>query len=92
MKVEFSKKSLEHIEHIYNYLIEMNTPSSTRKILREIYNTTQQLKKYASLGRLWQPPNTRKIVVPRQSYVILYEIKKDKIAILSITHTSRRIW
>lgn len=81
-KIVWSNKAKKEFKNILKFYIERNLSTTySLKLLKETENLLFNLSKNELIGRLTSNKKTR--VIPLKVFLIFYEIKKDKIEIIS---------
>lgn len=89
MKILWTRVALEDLEAVRNYISEDN-PKAADDILEKIEKSATSLVHYPQLGRSGRVKGTRELIVIGTPYLIPYRIKKDRIEMLAVLHSTRR--
>lgn len=87
MKIVWSPTARTRIDEIVGHISENNVDAAFT-LVEEFENTVQSLKKHPRLGRIspvLHDESIRELVV-RENYVIVYELYRNQILILTIRH------
>jgi addiction module RelE/StbE family toxin len=87
MKIIWSERALAQIREIFHFISE-DRPLIAERILEGLLERVELLVEFPEQGAVWggsRRPDLRSIVVG--SYRILYRIRSEEIAILSVRHT-----
>ena len=91
-KVVWTKKASTSLDH-YCGVIADESPSSAKKVRREIVLTAKSLSKNPELYQLDEyypdnPGDIRRFF--RWNYRVVYQVREEEVLILNIYHTSRQ--
>ena len=90
MKLAWSDEALAELSAIVFYIAKDN-PGAAGNLAESMYTGTEQLlTTHPNLGRKGRVNGTLELVI-HASYIIVYQIEKDKIIILGLRHTAR-LW
>ncbi len=90
-KVEWTKRASASLDDYCNH-IAAESPSSAKKVRREIVLTAKTLSKNATLYQIdeYYPDNEGDIRrFFRWDYRVVYQVREEKVVILNVYHTSR---
>jgi addiction module RelE/StbE family toxin len=90
MKIKFTKQSLQDVEDIYKYIQQQSDKRTALEIVHKIKSGIDNLSKYPNLGSRLETDN-RKLVIAGLPFVVVYEMNKNIIYILTIFHTAKKI-
>ncbi len=76
MKIKFTKQAVGDIENIYQYILQKSNQDIATKTIHKIYEAINNLSLYAELGTKQKTNNTRRLIIPRIPFVIIYRIDK----------------
>jgi toxin ParE1/3/4 len=90
MKLRFTRRAIEDLAGIGNYIGEQN-PAAAVRVRSAILDTLQLLVEYPRIGRAQTVEGVRKIVTRRYSYIIYYSVDADahEVIIISVQHPAR---
>ncbi|MEQ1532181.1 MAG: type II toxin-antitoxin system RelE/ParE family toxin [Sideroxydans sp.] len=86
-KIEWSIRSKRHVLKIQKYLEEINS-SAAVKVTGEIKATAELLLVQPLLGKPWVRNGTRKLVLKKYTYSIIYRVAGSKVVVLAVAHQS----
>ena len=90
-RVEWTKRANVSLDIYCDQIVE-ESPSSAKKVRREIVLTAKTLSKNATLYQLdeYYPDNRGDIRrFFRWDYRVVYQVREEKVVILNVYHTSR---
>ena len=91
MQVLWTRRYLEELEAIGDYIAERN-PSAAARIVREIHSRTASLlADNPFIGRPGDIDGTRELVVSGTPYVVAYRVLDDRVEVLFVQHGAR-LW
>jgi len=70
--------------------IAADDPGAAYRVLSKIETVAETLEHHPELGRSGRVPKTRELVVAGLPFILVYDIKRDKVRILAVMHTSRK--
>jgi addiction module RelE/StbE family toxin len=87
MRIVWSPTSQRKIDEIVDYILKDNVDAALA-LVEELEERVQHLKKHPRSGRMVPALNNELVrqLVVQPNYVIIYEINKDHIDILTIRH------
>jgi len=91
MKLRFTRRAIENIGAIAEY-IESRNPPAAQRVRAAIYESLQNLVLFPHAGRLQQTEGVRKFVTRKYRYLVYYTIDDGagEIIILSVKHAAQR--
>ncbi|MDX1411527.1 MAG: type II toxin-antitoxin system RelE/ParE family toxin [Nitrospirales bacterium] len=89
MEVEWLEEALLDVKEIGQF-IAADDPQAAYRVLGKIETTAHSLERHPQLGRPGRVQTTRELVIPNLPFIIAYYIKRNKIRILAVMHTSRK--
>jgi len=89
-RVVWTLQAIRDVDAIRGYIAE-DSPKRAREFASQLVESAEQLADFPESG--WEPPRVRsdrirEIFVGR--YRIVYELRPDRLTILSVIHTARR--
>ena len=90
MQVVWLKTALKNLDDIAAYIAEENLLAAGR-VVEMIEAQVNQLKLQPAMGRPGRVVGTRELVISDTHYLVPYRIKNNKVEILRVFHTSRRL-
>lgn len=89
LEVRFTEIALADLESVFEYISHEN-PKAARKVIAQILEGIEQLKKFPDSGRPGRRRGTREFVFTQLPYIIVYRQNKMILEILTVLHTSRK--
>ena len=89
MELEWLDEALSDLKEI-GQILAADDPSRSYTVLSKIESTAYSLERHPQLSRPGRVPKTRELVVPTLPFILPYDIKRNKIRILAVMHTSRK--
>ena len=92
MQVKWLRKALQNLNDEAEYIAQKDLEAA-RIVVQRIVKTIDLLKETPALGHPGRIHGTRELVVPDTRYIVPYRVRPrlDRIEILRIFHTSRRL-
>ena len=92
MQVNWLTRALQNLDAEAEYIAQDN-PAAARLVVQRIYEAVNLLADNPALGHLGRIHGTRELVVPNTRYIVTYRVRTrlDRIEILRVFHTSRRL-
>jgi toxin ParE1/3/4 len=78
------------IENAYSYIAE-ESPRAAGQVIERILSALERLEEMPLIGRPGRVEGTRELVIAKTSYVAVYEITDDVIAVVRVLH-GRQQW
>jgi len=90
MKIYWLHKALHDLDSEADYIAAKN-PQAAQRIVMRIAQAIGKLQYNYELGRVGRITGTRELIVAKTRYIIPYRIRDNRIEILRIFHTSRKL-
>ena len=88
MKVMYSRRALEELARIYDYLCS-RSPHVASNVRGSIATTIARLAHLPLLGKLNDEPGVHVIIEPQYLYRVFYVIDADRVIVIRILHGSQ---
>lgn len=88
LKIIFTKKAIENIKNIYNYIAQDNKVYALKQI-DKIYNIAYLLQSNPYMGVLGRVENTREFFIPNTKYFVVYKVTSTTLYIINVIHTAK---
>jgi len=85
MKKIWAPRALKQLNEIWNN-IALDSVTFADAILEKIFVTVDRLKQQPEMGRAGRVLETREMVVPNTSYLVVYTVRPGAIAIIAVLH------
>ena len=91
MKLRFTRRALENLSQIADYLYDRN-PAAALRVRMAIYQSLQTLISFPHAGRPQTTESVRKLVTRKYSYLVYYTVDEStaEIIVLSVKHPGRK--
>ncbi|MEY2893134.1 MAG: hypothetical protein RJA98_3042 [Pseudomonadota bacterium] len=90
MRVEWLRRALRDLDDEASY-IAADDPAAARRVVQRVMAAVAQLREQPALGRPGRVPGTRELVVAQTRYVVPYRVQGQRVEVLRIFHSSRRL-
>lgn len=90
MRVRWLRKALRNLDDEAAYLAADDL-AAARLIVGRVLEAVATLAEQPGLGRPGRVPGTRELIVSRTRYMVPYRVRGQKVEILRVFHTSRRL-
>ena len=90
MHVRWLRTALRNLDEEASF-IATEDPDAARLVVARVLEAVATLAEQPAMGRPGRVPGTRELVVPRTRYIVPYRVRRDRIEILRVFHTSRRL-
>lgn len=90
MQVIWLRTALKNLDDIAAYIAEENLLAASQ-LTQMITTQANQLSVQPSMGRPGRVLGTRELVITNTHYLVPYRIKNNRVEILRVFHTSRRL-
>jgi addiction module RelE/StbE family toxin len=87
--LEYAIAAGEDLESIQRY-IEAENPKAAARVIENIMTAADSLTDFPLLGKPWRRAGTRKLVLTKYPYSIIYRLTPVKVLVLTIAHQSRK--
>ena len=83
MKIDWTKRAINDIHQVREYIRSENPPAAARTGER-IESAARTLAQHPEIGRKGENPVTRELVIPGLPYNVIYRVHGDGVQILRI--------
>jgi len=90
MEVKWLNTALNNLEREFEYISKEN-PDAAKKVVQRIHNSVSLLENNPSIGRAGRVNGTRELVIDNTSYIIPYRVCNNRVELLRVFHTSRKL-
>jgi len=90
MQVIWLRTALSNLDDVAAYIAEDN-PLAASQVVQTIITQINQLSLQPAMGRPGRVLGTRELVIINTHYLVPYRIKNNRVEILRVFHTSRRL-
>jgi len=89
MKLKWMSLALNDLSATRRY-INRDNPSAARQVIQHIRKTArEQLPHNPYIGRVGRLTGTRKLVITKYPYILVYQVNENRVEILRVMHTAR---
>jgi len=88
MKVKWTHPAGRELIGIRQY-IGKNNPEAARQVASHIKASSKRLGENPLIGRMGRLKGTRKLVITRYPYILVYQVNGSRVEILRVMHTAR---
>ena len=89
-RVEYSERALRNLEGIKAYIAQDN-PAAALQVVTALTSAANDLSTHPMLGNPWKREGTRKLVIPKYPYVIIYRLTASAVFVLAVAHQSMKM-
>ncbi len=90
VEIKWLRKALRTLDQEAEYIAKDNA-GAARLVVRRIREAVAMLADNPGLGRAGRITGTRELIVPNTRYIIPYRVRGNRVEILRVFHTSRRL-
>ena len=88
-QLEYSRVAGDDLESIKRY-IDVGNPKAAARVLESILAAADSLIDFPMTGKPWRRVGTRKLVLSKHPYSIIYRLTPSKVIVLAVAHQSRK--
>jgi len=88
VKITWTRPAIHDLNEAALY-IRLDNPGAARQMLARIRISIRQLRRFPMLGRTGWKDETRELVIPNTSYIVVYRIVEKSVEILAVLHGAR---
>lgn len=88
-QLEYSIAAGDDLESIKRY-IEAENPKAAARVLEYITEAADGLLDFPMTGKPWRRAGSRKLVLTKYPYSIIYRVEPSKVVVLTVAHQSRK--
>ena len=89
MTVVWSRRAVEHLTAIRDYIAEDN-PTAAQEVATRILEGVDLLSRYPNMGRPGRIVATRELVIPNTPYIVPYRVR-ERLELIAVFH-GRQKW
>ena len=89
VEIVWSPLALARLAEIRAF-VALDKPEAAERLAARIVAVVEMLRQYPYLGRSGREPGIRELVIGRTPYIVLYRIRRKRLAILNIWHGAMR--
>ena len=90
MTLQWSPESIHDLIALRAHIAEHDPAAAKRVALHILHCVEYLLSENPKLGAPGRVPGTRELVIPKTPYIVPYRVRRSKIEIASVYHSSRR--
>ena len=88
-RLEYSITAGDDLESIQRYIAADN-PKAAAQVIENILAAADSLVDFPMLGKPWRRAGTRKLVLKKYPYTIIYQLTPVAVFVLTVAHQSRK--
>lgn len=88
-RLEYTATAADDLESIQRYIAADN-PKAAAQVVENIVDAADSLLDFPLLGKPWRRAGTRKLVLTKYPYSIIYRLTPDTVFVLTVAHQSRK--
>lgn len=88
MQLIWSRRALLDLQAIRRHIAQDN-PTAASTVAERLIDVADSLLEFPQKGRVGRIYNTREWVINGLPYILVYTVRRDRIEILHVIHTSR---
>jgi addiction module RelE/StbE family toxin len=88
-RLEYSRSAGDDLAAIKRY-IEADSQKAAERVLEHITGAADGLIDFPMTGKPWRRTGTRKLVLTKYPYSIIYRLTPEKVIVLAVAHQSRK--
>jgi addiction module RelE/StbE family toxin len=89
MLIKWAESAHRDIAAILRYFIEKQEKDVGQHLVHRLFSAVELIAQFPNSGRLGQVEGTRELVIPDQSYVLVYKVTKY-VEIARVLHTRQK--
>lgn len=89
MKITWSATAIDDLTQIRSYIAQSN-PTAAADMAARILDAVEHLVRFPAIGRAGRVPNTRELIVPGMSFLLIYTIEGTTLEIAAVLHAARQ--
>ncbi len=89
MTIVWSPTAVEDLKHLRATIEEQN-PKAAAKVAGAILARVEGLKEFPGQGRSGRVPHTRKLVIPKTPFLVVYTVVGQTVRIVAVLHSARK--
>jgi len=87
MQIRWLDEAVLDLKKLRHY-IQQDKPQAAALVAKRIYEAVDLLEQQPGLGGPGRVPHTRELIIGGTPYIISYRVKREKIEILRVLHSS----
>jgi toxin ParE1/3/4 len=89
VRIVWSPRALARLEAEHAFIEEQN-PTAADNVIERVMRVVQRLEHFPHSGRPGLRRGEREVVVPALPYLLPYRVRRNRVEILDVVHTSRK--
>ncbi|WP_027187146.1 type II toxin-antitoxin system RelE/ParE family toxin [Desulfovibrio cuneatus] len=89
MLIKWALRAQEDLRSILQYFIDEQDEETGQKLVTSLFSATARLENFPLSGKPSEIKETRELVLPKLSYILVYKVNSATVEIISVLHTSK---
>ena len=88
--VTWTQQAEQDLENILAHYLNEAGLQVAQSIFVRIHAQVQSLQQFSQRTRIGRVAGTRELIIPRLPYIVVIQVKADKVFVLNVVHTARQ--
>lgn len=89
MLIKWALTAQEDLKSILQYFINEQDEETGQELVTSLFGSTARLANFPFSGKPGEIQDTRELVLPKLSYILVYKVNNTTVEIISVLHTSK---
>ena len=90
MRIDWSGPAFADPQEISLHIENDRGIATANRVIREIYDAIQTLRRFPYRGRSGRIQDTRELVIAGRPWLAIYRLDRDRVIVLNIVHGAQR--
>ena len=88
--VTWTQQAEQDLENILAHYLNEAGLQVAQSIFVRLHAQVQSLQQFSQRTRIGRVAGTRELIIPRLPYIVVIQVKADKVFVLNVVHTARK--
>ena len=88
--ITWTQRAEQDLENILAHYLNEAGLQVAQSIFVRIHAQVQSLQQFSQRTRIGRVAGTRELIIPRLPYIVVIQVKADKVFVLNVVHTARQ--
>ena len=88
--ITWTQRAEQDLENILAHYLNEAGLQVAQSIFVRLHAQVQSLQQFSQRTRIGRVAGTRELIIPRLPYIVVIQVKADKVFVLNVVHTARK--
>ncbi len=89
MLIKWAVSAQEDLRSILQYFINEQDEETGQELVNGLFGSTTRLENFPLSGKPGEIHDTRELILPKLSYILVYKVNNATVEIIRVIHTSK---